>query len=325
MGRSNSPFRIRRAVVTGGAGFVGSHLCERLLADGAEVVCIDNLLTGTPDNILHLRDRKDFVFLRRDVAEPLHVPGFVDAVFHLASPASPRDYLRFPVPTLEAGSLGTFHALGLARKNGARFLLTSTSEVYGDPLVHPQPESYWGNVNPVGPRSVYDEAKRFGEAVTAAYGREGWVDVRIARIFNTMGPRMRGTDGRVIPAFVSQALKGVPFTVHGTGHQTRSICYVSDLIEGLLRLIASDCDSPVNLGNPEEHSVLEIAELVAEAVGVQAQFEYLPRPVDDPQVRRPDITKAQAILRWRPEVSLREGLQRTVAWFRDHVEVGSRA
>jgi dTDP-glucose 4,6-dehydratase len=319
-------WRARRAVVTGGAGFLGSHLCERLLDAGAEVVCLDNFLTGSPENVAHLLGREGFSLVRYDVTKYIHVPGPVDAVLHFASPASPRDYLEFPIHTLKVGSIGTFHALGLAKEKGARFLLASTSEVYGDPQVHPQPESYLGNVNPIGPRGVYDEAKRFAEAMAAAYRREHRVPVRIARIFNTMGPRMREHDGRLVPTLISQCLAGDPMTIHGDGRQTRSICYVDDLVDGLLRLLASGCEDPVNLGNPEEHSVLEVAELVARTVGVPVDVVFVGRPVDDPEVRRPDINRARDVLGWEPRVSLGEGVARTVAWFRARrVAAGDRA
>ena len=280
------------------------------------MVCLDNFLTGTPDNVAHLLGRERFSLVRYDVTKYVHVPGPVDAVLHFASPASPRDYLEFPIHTLKVGSIGTFHALGLAKEKEARFLLASTSEVYGDPQVHPQPETYLGNVNPIGPRGVYDEAKRFAEAMAAAYHREHGVEVRIARIFNTMGPRMREHDGRLVPTLISQCLGGEPMTIHGDGRQTRSICYVDDLVEGLLRLLASECRDPVNLGNPEEHSVLEVAELVAATVGVPVDLVFAGRPVDDPEVRRPDIARAREVLGWEPRNSLGEGLERTVAWFR---------
>jgi dTDP-glucose 4,6-dehydratase len=310
-----------RAVVTGGAGFLGSHLCERLLAEGLEVVCIDNLLTGSLANVEHLFGREGFVFVKYDVTNYLHVPGKVDFVLHFASPASPIDYLELPIQTLKVGSLGTHKALGLAKAKNARFLLASTSEVYGDPLVHPQPESYWGNVNPVGPRGVYDEAKRFAEAMTMAYHRYHGLDTRIVRIFNTFGPRMRRNDGRVVPAFICQALAGAPLTVFGDGSQTRSFCYVDDLIEGVLRVLFSSIVEPVNLGNPEEMTVLQFAQLVKELTGSPSPIEFRPLPVDDPKVRQPDITKAKVYLGWQPRVSLREGLLRTIEYFRAHREV----
>ena len=310
-----------RAVVTGGAGFLGSHLCERLLAEGLEVVCIDNLLTGSLANVEHLFGREGFVFVKYDVTNYLHVPGKVDFVLHFASPASPIDYLELPIQTLKVGSLGTHKALGLAKAKNARFLLASTSEVYGDPLVHPQPESYWGNVNPVGPRGVYDEAKRFAEAITMAYHRYHGLDTRIVRIFNTFGPRMRRNDGRVVPAFICQALAGAPLTVFGDGSQTRSFCYVDDLIEGVVRVLFSSIVEPVNLGNPEEMTVLQFAQLIKELTGSPSPIEFRPLPVDDPKVRQPDITKAKVYLGWQPRVSLREGLLRTIEYFRAHREV----
>ena len=305
-----------RAVVTGGAGFLGSHLCERLLGEGMEVVCIDNLLTGNLANIEHLFGVNGFAFEKYDVTNYIHVPGRVDFVLHFASPASPIDYLELPIQTLKVGSLGTHKALGLAKAKGARFLLASTSEVYGDPLVHPQPESYWGNVNPVGPRGVYDEAKRFAEAMTMAYQRFHGVSTRIVRIFNTFGPRMRAHDGRVVPAFVSQALAGEPLTIFGDGSQTRSFCYVDDEIEGIIRVLFSEIDEPVNIGNPTEMTVLQFAETIRRLVGSQAPIEFKPLPVDDPKVRQPDISQARAFLGWEPKVSLEEGLRRTIEYFR---------
>ena len=304
-----------RGVVTGGSGFLGSYLCERLVAEGWDVVCIDSLITGDESNVEQLEHEPSFSFERRDVAgEPLAVTGDVDWVWHLASPASPPDYLRHPLETLAVGSTGTRNALELARAKGAGLFLASTSETYGDPLVNPQPETYWGNVNPVGPRSVYDEAKRFAEALTMAYHRHYGLEVRIARIFNTYGPRMRRADGRAVPNFLEQALNGRPLTVHGDGAQTRSLCFVADLIEGFWRHVASDCVGPVNLGNPEEVTVLELARLVIELTGSDSEITFLDRPVDDPQVRCPDITLAQRELGWKPEVSLREGLSRTIEW-----------
>ena len=305
-----------RVVITGGAGFIGSHLCDRFLADGHEVVCLDNLLTGSLDNIAHLFGRDGFLFMKHDVTNFIHVPGPVDAVLHFASPASPLDYLRYPIQTLKVGSLGTHKALGLALEKRAKFLLASTSECYGDPTVHPQPESYFGNVNPVGPRGVYDEAKRFAEALTMAYHRYHGLDTKIARIFNTYGPRMRIGDGRVVPAFIAQALKGEPLTVFGDGTQTRSFCYVSDLVEGIVRLLASDVHEPVNLGNPEEHSILEFARIVQRVLGVTAEIKFEPLPTDDPKVRRPDITRARQLLGFEPRVSLEDGLARTAEYFK---------
>ena len=306
-----------RALVTGGAGFLGSHLCERLLGDGWEVVCLDNFVTGGPANIAHLVGTDGFRLAKADVTDFLHVPGRVDAVLHVASPASPVDYLRLPIHTMKVGSLGTLHALGLAKEKGARFLLASTSETYGDPQVHPQPESYWGHVNPVGPRGVYDEAKRFAEAMTMAYRRAHGVDTAIVRIFNTYGPRMRPDDGRAIPTFITQALRGEPLTVAGDGSQTRSVCYVDDLVEGIVRLLRSDLPGPVNIGNPEEISVLELARRIAALAGVDVPIEFVPRPEDDPTVRQPDITLARATLGWSPSVGLDDGLKRTIAWMRD--------
>ncbi len=306
-----------RAVVTGGAGFLGSHLCERLLADGMEVVCIDNLLTGNLANVEHLFGRDGFTFVKYDVTNYLHVPGEVAFVLHFASPASPIDYLELPIQTLKVGSLGTHKALGLAKAKGARFLLASTSEVYGDPLLHPQPESYWGNVNPVGPRGVYDEAKRFSEALTMAYHRFHGVATRIVRIFNTYGPRMRVGDGRVVPTFICQALSGRPLTIFGDGSQTRSFCFVDDLVEGIVRLLFSEISEPVNIGNPEEMTVLAFAEAIRDLVDPSVSIERRALPVDDPKVRQPDITVARTRLGWSPRVTLEEGLRRTVDHFRE--------
>ncbi len=307
-----------RSVVTGGAGFLGSHLCEHLLALGHEVLCLDNFVTGGPHNVEHLLEHPGFRLIRCDVTEYVHVPGPVDYVLHFASPASPIDYLKLPVETLKVGSLGTLHALGLSKEKGARFLLASTSEVYGDPLIHPQPESYWGNVNPVGPRGVYDEAKRFAEALTMAYRRSAGLDTAILRIFNTYGPRMRPKDGRAIPAFATQALRGDPITVAGDGSQTRSVVYVDDEVDGIVRLLLSDHPGPMNIGNPYELSVLELAELVREVAGSDSEITFIPRPVDDPTVRQPDITLARDVLGWEPKVDVRDGLIRTVDWFRRH-------
>lgn len=304
-----------RLVVTGAAGFLGSHLTDRLLAEGHSVVGIDNLITGTRRNLAHLRDEPRFALLERDVAEPIEIEGEVDGVLHFASPASPVDYLRFPIQTLEAGALGTRNALGLARARGARLLLASTSEVYGDPLVHPQSESYWGNVNPIGPRSVYDEAKRFAEAITMAYHREFGVDTRIVRIFNTYGPRMRPDDGRVVSNFIVQALRGEPLTVYGDGSQSRSFCFVSDLVEGIWRLFNVDNHEPVNLGNPGEYTIRELSDLVLAATGSASTVEVRPLPTDDPKVRCPDISLASAQLDWAPRIPLEVGLRRTVEYF----------
>ena len=309
-------WRPDRAVVTGGAGFLGSHLCERLLQEDATVVCLDSFLTGTRNNIEPLLSRQGFSVIDADVAASLDVGGPVDAVLHLATPASPRDYLSHPIETLRAGGLGTLNALDLAKRTGARFLLASSSEVYGDPLVHPQIEDYRGNVDPVGPRSVYDEAKRFGEAATAAYSREHGLETRIARIFNTYGPRMRPNDGRMIPTFAMQALRTEPLTIHGDGSQTRSLCYVSDLVEGLWRLLLSDVKEPVNLGGEDERTVVDVAGMVARMAGVEPAFRFVDRPTDDPQVRRPDITRARTLLGWEPKVDLSAGLEKTISWFR---------
>ena len=305
----------RRIVVTGGAGFLGSHLCQLLLERGCEVVAVDNLCTGRRENVAHLSGRAGFTFLRQDVSEGIDVPGPVDAVLHLASPASPPDYLALPVATLKVGSLGTLHTLELARAHHARYLFASTSEVYGDPHVHPQPEGYWGNVNPVGPRSVYDEAKRFGEALTMAYHREHGIDVRISRTFNTYGPRMRADDGRVVSNFIVAALAGKPLTVYGEGRQTRSFCFVDDQVRGLLAVLDSDHVGPVNVGNPEERTVLELAEAIREMTGSDSEIVFEPLPQDDPTQRRPDITLAAEACGWRPVVGLREGLRRTIDWF----------
>jgi dTDP-glucose 4,6-dehydratase len=304
--------RVSTAVVTGGAGFLGSHLCEYLMAQGHSVVCVDNLETATLQNIEHIRNPQ-FMFVNHDVTERIDIPGDVELVFHLASPASPIDYLRLPLHTLKVGSYGTHNALGLAKFKRARFLLASTSEVYGDPKVHPQPESYWGNVNPIGPRGVYDEAKRYAEALTMAYHRQQGVDTAIARIFNTYGPRMRPHDGRAIPTFLRQALAGEPLTVFGDGSQTRSFCYVDDLIRGLYLLATSSEHQPVNLGNPNEFTLLELANVVLEVTGSKSEIVFEALPEDDPQVRQPDITRARAILGWEPEIALSEGLRRTLA------------
>ncbi|MEX2625391.1 MAG: UDP-glucuronic acid decarboxylase family protein [Ilumatobacteraceae bacterium] len=305
-----------RVVVAGGAGFLGSHLVERLLDRGDQVVVLDNLVTGDITNIEQCFGRDGFTFHRVDVSEFVHVPGPVDAVMHLASPASPADFASIPIQILKVGSLGTHRLLGLAKDKGARFFLASTSEVYGDPQVHPQPETYWGHVNPIGPRGCYDEAKRFAEAMTMAYHRTHGVDIRIVRIFNTYGPRMRPQDGRVVTNFVVQALRGEALTVYGDGSQTRSFCYVDDEVEGFLRLLDSDVVEPVNIGNPGEFTVLELAELVAEAVPTARGIRFEPLPVDDPTQRRPDITRASGLLGWSPTVGLRDGLERTVEWFR---------
>jgi dTDP-glucose 4,6-dehydratase len=303
-----------RVVVTGGAGFLGSHLCDRLLDRGVEVVAIDNLLTGRLENVSHLFGRPGFTFQRHNVSDYVHVPGAVHAVLHFASPASPKDYLELPIQTLKVGSLGTHHLLGLAKDKGARFLVASTSEVYGDPQVHPQTEDYWGHVNPVGPRGVYDEAKRFAEALTMAYHRSHGLDVRIVRIFNTYGPRLRPGDGRVVSNFLVQALEGKPLTVYGDGSQTRSFCYVDDQVAGILALLDSDHVGPMNIGNPHDVTVGKLAELVREVTGSASEVRYLPLPVDDPTRRRPDISLARRTLGWEPQVALADGLARTAAW-----------
>jgi len=308
-----------RILVTGGAGFIGSHLCERLLESGHTVVALDNLITGSTDNIAHLSGRGDFSFIRHDVTEYIYLQGSVDFIFHLASPASPVDYLAYPIQTLKVGALGTHKALGLAREKGAGILLASTSEVYGDPLVHPQPETYWGNVNPVGPRGVYDEAKRFAEALVFAYHRTHGVDTRVARIFNTYGPRMRAEDGRVVPAFICQALDGRDLTVFGDGTQTRSFCFVSDTVNGLIRLMESGFHEPVNIGNPNEMTIVSFARLIQKAVGKGGGIRFDPLPLDDPKIRRPDISRAREVLGWEPVVSLEEGLVPTIEHFRTAV------
>ncbi len=308
-------------LVTGGAGFIGSHLCEYLLQQGYFVIAMDNLLTGDVQNIAHLHNRP-FLFVHHDVTNYIYVDRPVAFVYHLASPASPKDYQVYPIQTLKVGALGTHKALGLALKHRARFLLASTSEVYGDPQVHPQTEDYWGNVNPIGPRGVYDEAKRFAEALTMAYHRVHGVDTKIARIFNTYGPRMRMDDGRAIPTFIVQALRGEPLTVYGDGTQTRSFCYVSDMVEGLYRLMMSDYHLPVNLGNPQEMTVLELAELILRLTGSRSRIEFRPLPQDDPRVRQPDITRAKTVLGWEPRVPLEEGLKETIADFRRRLGLG---
>jgi dTDP-glucose 4,6-dehydratase len=312
-----------RVLITGGAGFLGSHLCDRFLAEGHEVIAMDNLITGTTANIEHLAGHERFLFIKHDVTNYIYVEGPLDAVLHFASPASPIDYLELPIQTLKVGALGTHKALGLAKAKGARFLLASTSEVYGDPLVHPQAEEYWGNVNPIGPRGVYDEAKRFGEAMAMAYHRYHSVDTRIVRIFNTFGPRMRLNDGRVVPNFIAQALRGEPLTIYGDGMQTRSFCYVSDLVEGIYRLLRSNESDPVNIGNPNEMTILDFARKIVELTGSRSEITFIrPEDVriqDDPKVRQPDIDKARRILGWEPQVKLDEGLRQTIEWFKNRV------
>jgi dTDP-glucose 4,6-dehydratase len=305
-----------RLLVTGGAGFIGSHLCERFLGEGHEVVCVDNLLTGDRDNISHLFKNPRFTFFEQDITTYIYVSGPLDAIMHFASPASPVDYLELPIQTLKVGSIGTHKALGLAREKKARILVASTSEVYGDPLVHPQKESYWGNVNPIGPRGVYDEAKRFLEAMTMAYMRTHGVETRIARIFNTYGPRMRMRDGRVVPNFICQALRDEPLTVYGDGSQTRSFCFVNDLVEGLTRLLWSEEREPTNLGNPAEMTINDFAVRIRDLCGSRSEIVYKELPVDDPKVRQPDISKAKRVLEWEPRVSLEDGLRPTIDWFR---------
>jgi dTDP-glucose 4,6-dehydratase len=307
------------SVVTGGAGFLGSHLTDRLLKEGHRVIAVDNLITGNVANIEHLAGNKDYKFINHDVTDFIYIPGKVDYVWHFASPASPIDYLRIPIPTLKVGSLGTHNALGLAKDKGAAFILASTSECYGDPLIHPQTEDYWGNVNPIGPRGVYDEAKRFAEAITMAYHRYHGMNTHIVRIFNTYGPRMRLDDGRVVPAFIGQALTGKPLTIFGDGSQTRSFCYVSDLIDGIFRLMMSDFHEPVNIGNPREMTIRQFAEEILRITGVNCPIEQKPLPVDDPKVRQPDITRAKKILGWEPKVDFDQGIRETIEFFRGRV------
>lgn len=304
------------SIVTGGAGFLGSHLCERLLKENHYVICIDNLLTGSLNNINHLFLNNDFTFIKADVTNFIHVPGDVDNVLHFASPASPIDYLKYPIQTLKVGALGTHKALGLAKDKKARFLLASTSEVYGDPLIHPQKEDYWGNVNPVGPRGVYDEAKRFAEALTMAYHRTHSVDTKIARIFNTYGPRMRRDDGRALPVFINQALKGEPITIFGDGSQTRSFCYVSDLVDGIIKLLFSDINDPINLGNTDEITINQLAEEILLQTKSKSKIVYQELPEDDPKIRKPNISAANQLLNWHPKVNREEGLKLTIPYFR---------
>lgn len=306
--------------LTGGAGFIGSHLCDRLLSEGNKVICIDNLITGSLNNICHLKNQKNFDFIKHDVSKFIKIKGRVDFVLHFASPASPEDYLKYPIQTLKVGSLGTHNALGLAKEKKAKFMIASTSEVYGDPLVHPQPESYWGNVNPIGFRGCYDEAKRFAEAITFAYHRVHRVDTRVIRIFNTYGPRMRMNDGRVVPNFIYQVLHNKPLTVYGRGVQTRSFCYIDDLVEGIIRLMKVNFNEPVNLGNPNEFTIMELARLILKITGSNSKIIFKPLPEDDPKQRKPDIRRAKNILKWQPQVQLEEGLKRTISWFKPFKE-----
>jgi len=310
-----------KILVTGGAGFLGSHICDLLIKKGHSVICVDNLITGNTDNIKHLGGNRKFRFLKHDVTEYISIKGNLHAILHFASPASPIDYLQLPIQTLKVGSLGTHKMLGLAKKKGAKFLLASSSEVYGDPLVHPQKEDYWGNVNPVGPRGVYDESKRFGEALAVAYGKVHGVDIRIARIFNTFGPRMRKNDGRVVPAFITQALTEKPLTVFGDGKQTRSFCYVEDLVRGIYKLLLSRVQCPVNLGNPTEMTVNEFARQIISLTNSKSRLVNKPLPVDDPKVRQPDIARAKKFLKWEPRVPVKEGLKLTIAWFKEELDL----
>ena len=314
-----------RTLITGGAGFIGSHLCERFLAEGHEVLCVDNFITGNAHNVDHLHASPGFAFLHHNITQPLAIEGPVDNILHFASPASPVDYLRHPIPTLKVGSLGTHNTLGLAKLKKARYLLASTSEVYGDPEKHPQREDYWGNVNPIGVRGVYDEAKRFAEAMTMAYHRAHGVETHIVRIFNTYGERMRLDDGRVVPNLMGQALRGEPLTVYGDGSQTRSFCYVADLVEGIYRLLLTNFHEPVNLGNPNEVSILDFAKEILELSGSKSRIDFKPLPQDDPKVRRPDISRARAVLGWEPKVERREGMRRTLDYFRRQMQGGSQA
>lgn len=308
-----------RVLVAGGAGFLGSHLVERLLRDGNEVICVDNLITGRREHVDLFEGHAGYSFIQHNISEPLFIEQDVDAIMNLASPASPIDYLEHPIPTLKVGALGTFHTLGMAKLKGAKYFLASTSEVYGDPQIHPQPEGYWGHVNPIGPRGVYDEAKRYAEAMTMAYHRYHGLDTRIVRIFNTFGPRLRPVDGRAVSNFIMQALRNEPITIHGDGTQTRSFCYVTDLIEGFIRLLASNEHQPVNIGNPEEYRVIDLARMIIELAESKSEIVFHPRPVDDPNVRRPDITRAREVLGWEPTVPVREGLSRTIEYFRSQI------
>lgn len=310
--------RKKVVVITGGSGFLGSHLCDRFIKEECKVFCVDNLITGSLKNIKHLQKNKDFAFIKHDVSKEFKIPGKVDYILHFASPASPIDYLKYPIPTLKVGSLGTHNTLGLAKLKKARYLIASTSEVYGDPQVHPQKESYWGHVNPVGPRGCYDEAKRFSEAIVMGYHRYHNIDTRILRIFNTYGPRMRINDGRVVPNFIYQAAHDKPLTIYGKGKQTRSFCYYSDLVEGIVRLLYSETNDPVNIGNPDEFTILEFAKMVVELSGTKSKIIYEPLPTDDPKQRRPDISRAKKILKWKPTIKLREGLAKTIDWFSEN-------
>ncbi|HDI45870.1 MAG TPA: SDR family oxidoreductase [Candidatus Omnitrophica bacterium] len=312
---------MKTALVTGGAGFLGSHLCQRLLNEGYRVICMDNLITGDAENIKHLIDNPNFVYIQQDVTKYIEVEDPLDWVFHFASPASPIDYLKYPIQTLKVGALGTHNTLGLAKAKRAKFMLASTSEVYGDPQVHPQPEDYWGNVNPIGPRGVYDEAKRFAEALTIAYHREHNIDVRIVRIFNTYGPRIRTDDGRAIPTFITQALRGEDLTIFGDGSQTRSFCYVDDLIDGIMKLMEVEYHFPLNLGNPEEITILGLARLIINLTASKSRIKFLPLPQDDPKVRRPDITKAKKLLSWEPKIPLTQGLLSTIEYFKHKLKI----
>ena len=320
LGGGNIRLRMR-VLITGGGGFIGSHLCDRFVNEGHTVICLDNFLTGSEANIAHLRSRPTFQLIQHDITKACTLDGPIDHVLHFASPASPPDYLKYPIQTLKVGSLGTLNALGIAKAKVAKFLLASTSEVYGDPQIHPQTETYWGHVNPVGPRGVYDEAKRFAEALTMAYRREHGIDTRIVRIFNTFGPRMRLEDGRAIPAFMTQALRHRPLTVFGNGRQTRSFCYIDDLVEGILRLMHTACAEPINVGNPEEHTILELARQILEVTRSPSPMVFCPLPQDDPKQRCPDITKARHLLKWQPTIPLHVGLQRTVEWFAQDLPV----
>jgi len=307
-------------LITGGAGFIGSHLCDRLIANGFKIICIDNLITGNINNVKHLLKNKKFEFIKHNISKPIKIKGRIDYILHFASPASPVDYLNYPIQTLKVGSLGTHNTLGLAKEKKAKFILASTSEVYGDPLVHPQKENYWGNVNPIGIRGCYDESKRFAEAIVMAYKRVHKIDTRIVRIFNTYGPRMRGKDGRVIPNFISQALEGKALTVYGDGTQTRSFCYVDDLIDGIYKLINASINEPVNLGNPGEFTILELAKIVIRLTNSKSKIVFKVLPQDDPKQRRPDISKAKNKLHWQPKIKLEKGLNRTINWFRNKID-----